>query len=287
LALQDLIFDQTLWIRDTLGDRHVVRPREVLAFFNNPLVLSYLAMIVALLCAADPSGMREHVNIFYTLLIWPAVSATYLLTAVFLSLCLAALQLRTPSFTIPSLIFHGLALAPSLMLGKSLTYFATSGASGFGILPETIYYLIIIEIVTIMFFRFVRPLLALSEQSAVVVSEQPQEKTLTIGSERFALAAVRSLEAQEHHVQVSLSTGRETHRARLSDVVAQTNTADGIQPHRSWWVAYHAIQRIEKKGARSILVLEDGTEIPLARSRVEEVNAWFATQQNADHGSIG
>ena len=53
---------------------------------------------------------------------------------------------------------------------------------------------------------------------------------------------------------------------RTSDAVRELARADGLQVHRSWWVAKAGIQDEKRLDGRSLLVLPSGTEVPVSRS---------------------
>ena len=50
------------------------------------------------------------------------------------------------------------------------------------------------------------------------------------------------------------------------DAVRELAGADGLQVHRSWWVARQGIQDEKRIDGRSFLVLPSGTEVPVSRS---------------------
>ncbi|APZ54289.1 DNA-binding protein, LytTr [Salipiger abyssi] len=66
-------------------------------------------------------------------------------------------------------------------------------------------------------------------------------------------------------------------RARLSDIVAQTRPDDGIQPHRSWWVARGTVAGLDRESGKPVLRLTDGDAVPVARGRLPEVRDWIDT----------
>jgi DNA-binding LytR/AlgR family response regulator len=103
------------------------------------------------------------------------------------------------------------------------------------------------------------------------------ERHLIVGGERFNLRGLLHIEAREHHVHLTFEDNRKLFRARLGDIVAQTRIEDGFQPHRSWWVARDSVITPERKGGRLILRLRDDTEVPVARTRIEEVEQWLQT----------
>jgi DNA-binding LytR/AlgR family response regulator len=53
---------------------------------------------------------------------------------------------------------------------------------------------------------------------------------------------------------------------RLQDAVAALQAADGLQVHRSHWVATNAVAQHRRVQGRDFLVLKSGDEIPVSRS---------------------
>lgn len=79
-------------------------------------------------------------------------------------------------------------------------------------------------------------------------------------------AAIEALEADDHYVRVHTSAGEAYVRMRLQDAIALVAPRDGVQPHRSWWVALDAVGALHRDGARTILKLKSGKRIPVSRS---------------------
>lgn len=66
---------------------------------------------------------------------------------------------------------------------------------------------------------------------------------------------------------------------RLADAIAETGGDTGMQVHRSHWVAYGAVEGLEReagKTPRLILVMSDGARVPVSRSHAAAVRARFA-----------
>jgi DNA-binding LytR/AlgR family response regulator len=55
---------------------------------------------------------------------------------------------------------------------------------------------------------------------------------------------------------------------RLADAIAETEGCTGLQVHRSHWVALDHIAAARREGARGVLTLVDGREIPVSRTYV-------------------
>jgi DNA-binding LytR/AlgR family response regulator len=52
----------------------------------------------------------------------------------------------------------------------------------------------------------------------------------------------------------------------MKDALAELDGADGMQVHRSYWVARDAIKASQRKGRKTLLVLNYGLHVPLRES---------------------
>ncbi|NMM42891.1 LytTR family transcriptional regulator [Rhodospirillaceae bacterium KN72] len=75
-----------------------------------------------------------------------------------------------------------------------------------------------------------------------------------------------SLSVQDHYVDIATTAGRELVLMRLSDAIDEAGPGHRI--HRSHWVASGQIRAIKRDGARAILTLSDGRDLPVSRSYV-------------------
>lgn len=80
-----------------------------------------------------------------------------------------------------------------------------------------------------------------------------------------------SLGVQDHYTEVTTSGGRTLVLLRLSDAMAEAEGVPGLQIHRSHWVALAAVARVRRDGARAILTLTDGREVPVSRTFLPDV----------------
>jgi DNA-binding LytR/AlgR family response regulator len=65
---------------------------------------------------------------------------------------------------------------------------------------------------------------------------------------------------------VTTTAGRALVLLRLSDAIAEAEGVPGLQIHRSHWVTLAAVARVRRDGARVLLVLKDGRELPVSRT---------------------
>jgi DNA-binding LytR/AlgR family response regulator len=75
-----------------------------------------------------------------------------------------------------------------------------------------------------------------------------------------------ALEAEDHYLRVHTALGSELILARLSDAVAQLEGFDGLQVHRSWWVAADAVAGLVVQNGRLGLQLRNGLIAPVSRT---------------------
>lgn len=86
-------------------------------------------------------------------------------------------------------------------------------------------------------------------------------------AERLPLGfgAIHALKGEDHYVRVFGETRQELILLRLRDAMTEMAGSDGLQVHRSWWVARQGVARIRRDGREAIISLPDGSEVPVSR----------------------
>ena len=74
-----------------------------------------------------------------------------------------------------------------------------------------------------------------------------------------------ALSVQDHYVEVRTTKGTHLLLMRLSDAMQEARAADGLQIHRSHWVALDQVTAVKRIGDRAMVTLSDGTERPASR----------------------
>lgn len=70
----------------------------------------------------------------------------------------------------------------------------------------------------------------------------------------------------DHYVDVTTDQGHALVLTRLSDAMRETAPIQGLQVHRSHWVALDAVRRTTRQAGKPMLELENGTLVPVSRS---------------------
>jgi hypothetical protein len=84
-----------------------------------------------------------------------------------------------------------------------------------------------------------------------------------------------ALQAQEHYVMVYTDKGSELLSYSFGNALLDVAPGSGIQVHRSWWVAAHAVERMERVADKWQLQLNNELTVPVSRSYVSEAKRAF------------
>lgn len=79
-------------------------------------------------------------------------------------------------------------------------------------------------------------------------------------------AEVWAVEAEDHYLRLHTSKGQDLILLRLADAVDELAGIEGMQVHRSWWVARDAIEAARRGDGRATLTLKDGSQVPVSRT---------------------
>ncbi|MGH6613862.1 LytTR family DNA-binding domain-containing protein [Sphingomonas sp.] len=79
---------------------------------------------------------------------------------------------------------------------------------------------------------------------------------------------IKCLQMEDHYVRVHTPHGSALVLMSLSQAMAGLTDIEGVQTHRSWWVAQSAITGVVEDGRKLRLRLTGGLEAPVSRARV-------------------
>ena len=107
-------------------------------------------------------------------------------------------------------------------------------------------------------------------------SPDPVEKFLQRLPVKFHGASLHAVSSEDHYLRIYTDRGDELILMRLADALHELVSVDGLQTHRSWWVARQGVAKIIGENGKKSLVLKCGTEALVARSRAKKVREAFA-----------
>lgn len=96
-----------------------------------------------------------------------------------------------------------------------------------------------------------------------------------VGSRSFDASMIDRITIEDHLLRLWLGDRAEMVHGALSDVVAQLDPSLGSQLHRSSWVAFRHVDRIEVQDRRALAVLKCGKVLPIARNRRKAAETAF------------
>mgnify|MGYP005989052455 CR=1 FL=1 len=97
----------------------------------------------------------------------------------------------------------------------------------------------------------------------------PKPDTVSQFMQRLPLAQrgpLIRLEAQDHYLNVVTGKGSALILMRLGDAAQELTGANGLLVHRSHWVALDAVTAHRREKGRDVLILSDGSEVPVSRT---------------------
>ena len=103
---------------------------------------------------------------------------------------------------------------------------------------------------------------AVAETAAPILGETVFARRLPAG-----FGPLLALAGEDHYVR-AIAPSRETLvLVRLRDAIAELDGIDGLQVHRSWWVARDGVATVRRDGRSLVVVLASGHEVPVARDK--------------------
>ncbi len=83
---------------------------------------------------------------------------------------------------------------------------------------------------------------------------------------KFRGAQVYAVSAEDHYLRVHTSAGETLILMRLADAVRELAALEGLQTHRSWWVAKQGLADVARGDGKVTLKLKSGAEAPVSRT---------------------
>lgn len=90
-----------------------------------------------------------------------------------------------------------------------------------------------------------------------------------------------SLTTHDHYLEVVTRAGQGKILKRMADAVVELGTYPGMQIHRSHWVAFDAVERLERDGRKLQVMLSDGRSLPVSRPNAAPLAEAFNARNGA------
>ena len=127
-------------------------------------------------------------------------------------------------------------------------------------------------------------LLAIGVNSLFILalhSLQSEDKSKAVAGIRFLSrlpdhlgTQLLHLQMEDHYLRATTVNGSDLILMRFRDALQELADFDGLQVHRSWWVARNAVTKLSRQGRKIELLMMDGTRVPVSaafRKTVEDL----------------
>ena len=92
--------------------------------------------------------------------------------------------------------------------------------------------------------------------------------------DKWPTGPIAWVRVRDHYLEIKTLAGRTSFvRGKMTYVTERLADEDGLQIHRSWWVARAALLRVERRGRDQVAILKDGEEVSIGRSRIDTLRA--------------
>jgi hypothetical protein len=240
--------------------------RELHAMFTSPAMWTGLVAAGVILGLSGPFGTDEVLGPVPRLAYWLVVSAIgFLLGSSVATFTADQLEARGsgkwPASIVAGLL-AGCANLMALVVVNWLVFRLPWGTPGYLTVlgPNVIVISLVITLAAVAIGSQTRPA---ADTPAETAPQPPRILDRLPLDKRGPLIA---LSVQDHYVQVSTTKGNELILLRLSDAMAEVGDTPGLQVHRSHWVAIPAVKSTRRDGARAILTMANGMDIPVSRT---------------------
>jgi DNA-binding LytR/AlgR family response regulator len=87
---------------------------------------------------------------------------------------------------------------------------------------------------------------------------------------------LQHISVEDHYSRIQTSRGSQLVLLRFADAIRETGNTDGLQVHRSHWVARDFVDGFRSDKGKLTLTLKDKAEIPVSRTYAETVREQFS-----------
>ncbi|WDR07120.1 LytTR family DNA-binding domain-containing protein [Devosia rhodophyticola] len=84
---------------------------------------------------------------------------------------------------------------------------------------------------------------------------------------------LQQISVADHYVEITTDKGHGLVLMRLGDAIGETGAVEGLQIHRSHWVALDAVVRCIRVDGKPMVEMVNGTRLPISRSFLPAVKA--------------
>jgi DNA-binding LytR/AlgR family response regulator len=241
---------------------------EVRAEFRGPRALIVWVGLTLLLAVGGPLGTLQSVDFEHRVLFWAAIVICIISLSSLATNVMARLSGEAPRKR--DLIVAAAVVA--LVLTVPICAFAAGNSGLLGGLSVDIVTARVSETTAFLFLTALALTsirhLDLSPQTDVPTQpaeDAPDLPRVVARLDPHLRGGLLSLTGRDHYVDVRTTAGTGAILMRFSDAMGEVAPVEGAQIHRSHWVAWAAIEAVERDGGKLVVVTGD-EKLPVSRS---------------------
>lgn len=253
--------------------------REIRSILTNRRALTLWLAVTAITIVVGPFNTVHTLSLPARLAYWTVVNGScYLVAASSIALVIRSpLLAGTPAMLRNALgsVTIGIVNSAAIVAINAIVWPGVEGLPGFGQMAA-------ITIPIALVFGVAIAAVGWSAPADPVASPADPAATLAVPVPAPEVAFLRrlprhlgrdlvSVSVQDHYCEVVTATGRALVLMRFADALDELANAEGMQVHRSHWVAFGAVAGLARSGDGLAVRLADGREIPVSRSRTAAV----------------
>lgn len=257
--------------------------REWTMLISAPRLWATFAIVVSVFVAIGPSGTMEDMGVLERAAFWTLLhGAAWTIAIVVITLTEISFAGRLHSTPL-LLAINALIAAPFVAAAVELIRWSWLGSAPS--LPAYGRQLVVCLPLSVLFSLLTHLTLSAttpepkSGSDATAALKPPNDAAepapLTARLKPEMRGPLLHLTVEDHYTVVTTTRGRQLLLLRFSDALREIGATDGVQTHRSHWVAASHVTGLERDGSRLFLRLTSGATVPVSRSFTETVRKRF------------
>lgn len=248
---------------------------EVRASLRSPVILVAWGVLTMMMALSGPFGSYDHVSLPKRLVTWLVLTALAIVVATTVRVVVYSRWGYRDFWRGGSLT----SLLAAVVLTPILVHLSQIAGAAYMMVPPGP-----VEIAGFVFclnmgFCAFRHALETEPLTQAVAAGDPDGQgapALPRLTERLAeelRGPILRISGRDHYVDVTTTHGMSSVLMRFSDALAELDGVDGLQVHRSHWVAAGAVVGGAREGGRPFLRLTGGDMVPVSRTYLAAVEA--------------
>ena len=243
--------------------------REMQGVFTSRITPFAMLVAIVVLTVSGPFGTFQTFNLGERLAYWTAnVVLSYSLGQGTAKLLLGVLKRWISERWLRAIVSALLSALPVTVVVVAVNAVAYRRFEWDDVLPIWLYVTLVTLVIVIALVALDVRLQAVEPAAAAAAPGLPPILERVPLPQRGRLLA---LSVEDHYVDIVTDKGKALVLMRLADAIRETGSVEGLQIHRSHWVARAAVVKTHRSDGKLLLELSTGVRLPVSRSYLPAV----------------